>query len=298
MIDSLDRMRRSQGMKHRFRVVITLFQIEVATGASPATTPNYTRSDDDKYTVIVSDQRFVLTKAQIQVDSPNYFTKRFFGNTPEAHSRTLELTRDPDLFRLVVDYLSYYWVIPLNTPSIPPRSAYRTLNDLNGDAIFYELDKLKAACSSLLPAAKALNETCKKDAENEKFVVLTGVSRLDRNNSGPGARILCTFHSADAELDLGQAFAQALGTYAITNVGQDKLSHSDFSNLSTPESCQGFTGIRELGMVQTVATKVLKARRIDDWRLVGWKSSTDGSSEYHIVIVVELRRSREYVWCP
>jgi hypothetical protein len=91
---------------------------------------------------------------------------------------------------------------------------------------------------------------------------------------------------------------QALGTYAATNVGQDKLSHVDFSGLSTPESCQGFTGVRELGMVQTVATQVLKAKQISDWRLVGWKSSTEDSLEYEVVIVTELRRDQEYVWCP
>lgn len=143
-------------------------------------------TQNDKYIILIHGKRYVLTKAQVEFDSPNYFTKQFFGDTPEAQSRTLELSRDPDLFKLVLDYLSDYWVIPLNVPVIPPRSAFRTLNDLLRDAKFYELRKLESACQSLMPAAQKAGENAKKESMREKYIMMTGMASSDGNEADTG----------------------------------------------------------------------------------------------------------------
>ncbi|KAF8750624.1 hypothetical protein RHS01_09043 [Rhizoctonia solani] len=68
------------------------------------------------YKVIIEDQVFKLTKAQIHTDSPNYFTFHLIDKSEEE----VELTRDPHLFRIIVDYLNGYCVIPLRLDRLPP----------------------------------------------------------------------------------------------------------------------------------------------------------------------------------
>ncbi|KAG9090865.1 hypothetical protein FRC06_000849 [Ceratobasidium sp. 370] len=97
----------------------------------------------DQFIVIVSEKRFVLTKAQLEFDSPNYLSKWFLENASRFQDQILELTRDPDLFRLVVDHLSGYSVVSLSPPTISLPGS-RTLNDLLADAAFYELATLKS----------------------------------------------------------------------------------------------------------------------------------------------------------
>lgn len=104
-------------------------------------------AQNDKYVVVVRDTRYVLSKSQIEFDSPNYFTKYFFDHTPEAEPRVLELSRDLDLFRIVLDYLSGYSVFPLTEKHIPAYSSSQAvLQDLVADATFYELGGLLRHC--------------------------------------------------------------------------------------------------------------------------------------------------------
>lgn len=74
----------------------------------------------EEYTVFVRGQRFILSRSQIQFDAPNYFTDAFLGNFSEASSRTLHLwDRNPELFALIVEYLSGYDILPLAPSTVP-----------------------------------------------------------------------------------------------------------------------------------------------------------------------------------
>jgi hypothetical protein len=97
----------------------------------------------ETYTVIMRGEPFLLTRDQIEFDSPNYFTSCFLGEFAESQTRTLSLSRDPDLFRIIVDYLSGYNVLPLYESVIPKRmSPEAALENLHIDAKYYLLDGL------------------------------------------------------------------------------------------------------------------------------------------------------------
>ncbi|KAG8682676.1 hypothetical protein FRC09_016608 [Ceratobasidium sp. 395] len=95
------------------------------------------------YKVIMRGETFLLTRDQIEFDSPNYFTSCFFGEFSEAKTRTLTISRDPELFKIILDYLSGYDVLPLHESVVPERmSSYVVLRNLLADAQFYQLGGL------------------------------------------------------------------------------------------------------------------------------------------------------------
>jgi hypothetical protein len=113
---------------------------------------------DPKYTVIVKDTQFQLTKEQIQFDSPNYFTSCFLGDFKESKEgkQTVSIQRHPVLFELIVDYLTGYDIFPLPQSSlIPTMSPLALLKNLKKDALFYGLDGL---CEQVDEQVEQINE--------------------------------------------------------------------------------------------------------------------------------------------
>lgn len=102
-----------------------------------------TSAMSETYTIHVRDEVFHLTKDQVEFNSPNYFTSCFFGDSVESQTRTLRLFRDPDLFKIVIDYLSGYQVLPLHGSVIPKRMSLElAVRNLRVDADYYLLDGL------------------------------------------------------------------------------------------------------------------------------------------------------------
>jgi hypothetical protein len=136
----------------------------------------FAMENDPKYTVVVLGEKFVLTKSQIEYDSPNYFTACFLGDFREAQTRQIELSRDPSLFTIIVKYLCGYSILPLNEKQIPPdMSPTSALVNLRADAAFYQLDGLIQACDEHL-------------ADRPPYLALLGVSNhqanlIDRGNN-------------------------------------------------------------------------------------------------------------------
>ncbi|KAG9124430.1 hypothetical protein FRC07_011672 [Ceratobasidium sp. 392] len=109
----------------------------------------------DTYTVVVRGETFLLTRDQIEFDSPNYFTSCFLGEFTEAQTHTLTLSRDPQLFKIIIDYLSGYDVLPLHESAIPQRmNSDAALRNLLADAQFYQLDGLINRISEDHPISK------------------------------------------------------------------------------------------------------------------------------------------------
>lgn len=111
----------------------------------------------DSFTVIVRGVESVLTRSQVEFDSPNFFTTCFLGNFQESQTRTLKVSRDPVLFGIICDYLCGYVVLPLNKEVIPKRMCLAAaLANLRIDADFYQLDGLVQVCdTSTIPASKS-----------------------------------------------------------------------------------------------------------------------------------------------
>ncbi|KAF8593874.1 hypothetical protein BDV93DRAFT_566034 [Ceratobasidium sp. AG-I] len=104
----------------------------------------------ETYTINMRNEDFSLTRDQIEFDSPNYFTSCFLGGFVESQTRTLRLSRDPDLFKIILDYLSGYQVLPLDDSVIPNRmNRESALRNLLADAQFYLLSGLVAQITSM-----------------------------------------------------------------------------------------------------------------------------------------------------
>ncbi|KAG8682677.1 hypothetical protein FRC09_016609 [Ceratobasidium sp. 395] len=112
----------------------------------------------ETYTVVIHGGPFVLTRDQIEFDSPNYFTSCFLGEFTESRTRTLTLARDPELFRIIQDHLSGYEVLPLHHSVVPKRmSPEVALRNLLVDAQFYLLDGLVRAIRQLGSSTQSLS---------------------------------------------------------------------------------------------------------------------------------------------
>ncbi|KAH8913938.1 hypothetical protein BT69DRAFT_1343827 [Atractiella rhizophila] len=114
------------------------------------------------FQIFVRETEFTLSKTQIMFDSPNFFTRAFFGEFEEANSHSIRIDVHPQLFKIVIDYLSGYDVFPISDTAVPSTMSKDTvLKNLLKDAAFLDLDhftqllqeevgKLQAANSSLL----------------------------------------------------------------------------------------------------------------------------------------------------
>ncbi|EUC56893.1 BTB domain protein, putative [Rhizoctonia solani AG-3 Rhs1AP] len=106
---------------------------------------------EPKYTVVLRGQEFVLSKSQIEFDSPNCFTACFLGDFRKAETKRLELSRNPDLFRLILEHLCGYEILPLDDNVIPSHMLIDSvLRNLQADALFYQLDGLIKSCNEVI----------------------------------------------------------------------------------------------------------------------------------------------------
>lgn len=113
-------------------------------------------SSTTKYTVIVRDEEFTLRKSQIEFDAPNYFTACFLGDFAESASTTITLDRNPDLFAIIVEYMSGYRILPLAAKALPrTMDAASATANLAEDAAYYGLSRLHALLTQ--PAAPRID---------------------------------------------------------------------------------------------------------------------------------------------
>jgi hypothetical protein len=99
------------------------------------------------FTVITRGVEFKLSRGQIEFDSPNYFTAAFLEHDfQEATTRVLHTDRHPQLFALIVEHLSGYRVLPLQSPSIPITMSLEMAKvNLARDAEYFGLERLQTA---------------------------------------------------------------------------------------------------------------------------------------------------------
>ncbi|KAG9112799.1 hypothetical protein FRC07_007863 [Ceratobasidium sp. 392] len=101
--------------------------------------------------IIVSGTKFVLTQDQFKVDGPNYFTDAVAAYTGRFRGPQVKVSRNPELFKLVVDFLNGYAVMPKDAPlpqGIPSRKV--ALRNLIAEAKFYRLNSLEAIAEEIL----------------------------------------------------------------------------------------------------------------------------------------------------
>ncbi|CAE6467312.1 unnamed protein product [Rhizoctonia solani] len=198
------------------------------------------------YTIIMRGKHFLLTKSQIEFDSPNFFTSCFLGDFSEAKSRTLKLSRDPELFQIIINYLCGYTVLPLNDGFAPPFMIPSTvLVNLRTDAIFYQLDGLVEQCDAF-----------KKSQATEC--------------SHPGRYLIIGSQYKHAEIeDIENQMSMATHSRAWkTWVGEDVIGKEPLVAMERPECRSGFDALREVAAVEKFVRSQVPEFGI--WSLVGW----------------------------
>ncbi|PVF94081.1 hypothetical protein CPB86DRAFT_834587 [Serendipita vermifera] len=99
------------------------------------------------YTLVVSGERFELTKDQLESDPGNYFQTYFLGEFQEAANGVKELTlhKEPKLFKLIQAHLRGYEVIPLSDTYVIPDYMTRetAIQSLLNEALYYGLAELQ-----------------------------------------------------------------------------------------------------------------------------------------------------------
>ncbi|KAF8671833.1 hypothetical protein RHS04_08119 [Rhizoctonia solani] len=207
---------------------------------------------DTSYTVTVRGTDILLTKSQIEYDSPNYFTTCFLGDFKESQTRHIKLSRDPDLFLIISDYLCGYKVLPLNDRVIPKRmSPELALENLRADAEFYQLDNLIKECDKFL-----LGEILQSGTENRKEYLVLGCEYKYH----PPVPI-------DKQMDI--AMGSPISQWR-TKVTAEKLTESPFDEMKRPQDFRGFTGLQIVGEIERYARTMMGFEP----QLVGWHIDT------------------------
>ncbi|EUC53457.1 BTB domain protein [Rhizoctonia solani AG-3 Rhs1AP] len=213
---------------------------------------------DTTYTITIRGRDFLLTKSQIEFDSPNYFTSCFLGDFHEAETRHLKLSRDPDLFLIISDYLCGYEVFPLSHRVSPTRmSSALVLTNLRIDAAFYQLDGLFEKCDALIAG-----EPVEIKLKTQLQYLVVG----------------CEYgHSDEASFEELMEIASKASIWS-TRIAEDELTQEPLARMQKREAHTGFEGLRKRAAVERVAQKACSA----ELRLVGWhvKSSPTERADY------------------
>ncbi|CAE7081134.1 unnamed protein product [Rhizoctonia solani] len=214
---------------------------------------------EPKYTVVLRGQEFILTKSQIEFDSPNYFTSCFLGDFQEAKTKRLELSRNPDLFKLIIEHLCGYEILPLDEKScpshMPPDIALR---NIRADALFYQLDGLVRSCDGFIKSRKALV------SPSRKFLVIghTNTSRHLRS-TGPNHNIPVTgLEVVTMSLQRVEIWTTIIADDMFNQMGQLQLrkSHVDFE------------GLRLVAAIEAFVRKAVGNYQKLGWTLLGWRT--------------------------
>ncbi|CAE6358208.1 unnamed protein product [Rhizoctonia solani] len=232
-----------------------------------------------KYTVSIKGKDFQLDQSQIEFDSPNYFTICFLGDFREAQTRHVELSRDPELFQLIVSYLSGYEIFPLTDKNTPATmSSISALINLRADAKFYQLEGLAAECDSLIDHLGV------KNVKENRFLVLGDVSYSNMDE----------LDSMDNYVD-DPIYRIPTSASWRTYVTQEKFSQEPFNQLTTPGLSHGIEGMRQASAVGRFILKSIKNYNPLDWKLVGWWTQESYRGEYQaselVVVVEDLKRA-------
>jgi hypothetical protein len=94
----------------------------------------------DTYTILLRGQSFPLSASQIAYDSPSFFTTAFdSGGFVESATRVVHSDRRPEVFAIILEYLSGYEVLPVK---LAGRTARESARMLRLDADYFGLEGL------------------------------------------------------------------------------------------------------------------------------------------------------------
>ncbi|KEP46231.1 putative BTB domain protein [Rhizoctonia solani 123E] len=230
---------------------------------------------EPKYTVVLRGQEFVLTKSQIEFDSPNYFTACFLGDFREAQTKRLEISRNPELFKLIMEHLCGYDILPLDDNAVPSHVSLDTvLRNLRADALFYQLEALVEACEDIIDPSKT----------NRSYMVIgyTTISRIV-NDASVGKLTAYQLEEITTRMEPGKVWT--------TIVSEDMLSQ--MGPLQLADSFSGFKGLRAVAAIEGFTRKAVKDYHKLGWTLMSWRAELVTSGKAELLVVLKPLDSRQ-----
>ncbi|KAG8702591.1 hypothetical protein FRC12_004250 [Ceratobasidium sp. 428] len=211
-----------------------------------------------KYKVVIGDKTFQLSKSQIHFDSPNYFTSCFVDGSDEE----VELSRDPHLFQIIVDYLNGYCVLPLRPDRLPPKTPPEiVLANLRVDADFYQLHGLLDLLDS--PPVH-LSLEFRKQRMFHQYVMIThsGKGKIEEVPANKYHILLIEKRQFDEWFRTENRFTDRNNKHQLIVAAQ----------------------------VRDIASKVLKhaSARVEEWDLIGWSREGSDPGPFLRTIVVQV----------
>jgi hypothetical protein len=113
------------------------------------------------YTLVVSGERFTVTKDQLLSDPDNYFCTYFFGDFSESQNSPTEIIieKEPALFKLIQAHLRGYRVLPIPEGIVPAYMTRDTMvQNLLIEAEYYGLDELAGRITEYLEKQTRVDE--------------------------------------------------------------------------------------------------------------------------------------------
>ncbi|KAF8601088.1 hypothetical protein BDV93DRAFT_524982, partial [Ceratobasidium sp. AG-I] len=206
-----------------------------------------------------------LFRSQIERDSPNFFTSYFLEQSNQ--DTTLEISRDPDVFELVLRYLNGYQVVPIHERLVPPTSTPETaLSDLRADAEFYQLRGLLDLC--IASEQRQVVELV------VSYAMITGHLRVSEGGVSPTEDLKSIIPRFSISLLNEEIFdGETQGMWAVTDETVGKHGYLLVSSWSD----------------HIVRTVLSKQPSVSLWQVMGWRGRMEGDIR-HAAIFVKLHR--------
>jgi hypothetical protein len=95
----------------------------------------------ERYSIIVSGEKFIFTRDQLESEPDNYFYTYFLGDFVEAanNARELNLQTDASLFKLIQAHLRGYEIFPTQDACVP---GYMTKMGLRKEVDYFGLCRM------------------------------------------------------------------------------------------------------------------------------------------------------------
>lgn len=101
---------------------------------------------EDAYTVVLRGEAFKLSRSQLESEPGNMLADALLGDFQEGQTRTMKLDRNPAVFKLILEHLSGYTILPLceSDWSAIGLSEEKLLRYLKDDAVYYCMSGLQS----------------------------------------------------------------------------------------------------------------------------------------------------------
>jgi hypothetical protein len=159
--------------------------------SSSTSSHSNSNSNNDLFTIKLRGEPLTISRAQIESDSPgsNLFASSLLGDFAEASNHSLTLDRHPGIFKLILDHLSGYRILPLDEEVLKNinnsghgMSENRCLRYLQDDSEYYGFERLHSLIDEEIDRLESREDDL-LDIKKQRLQVEVEKLELNKKNS-------------------------------------------------------------------------------------------------------------------